>query len=92
MDPARLIALINEAMRKRDIPIGKIDVQRNFSFFEIDRAWDQKLLQAFDGAVYEDQPVVVEIKNQKMQPSSRPGSYKGSAKKKHRKGKKRQRV
>src|SRR6056297_1458174 len=72
MDPARLIALINEAMRKRDIPIGKIDVQRNFSFFEIDQAWDQKLLQAFEGAVYEDQPVVVEIKNQKMRPSSKP--------------------
>ncbi|MFO7755492.1 MAG: DEAD/DEAH box helicase [Bacteroidales bacterium] len=91
MDPARLIALINEAMRKRDIPIGKIDVQRNFSFFEIDRAWDQKLLQAFDGAIYEDQPVVVEIKNQKMKPSSKP-NYKGSTKKKHRKGKRRPRV
>ncbi len=91
MDPARLIALINEAMRKRDIPIGKIDVQRNFSFFEIDRAWDQKLLQAFDGAIYEDQPVVVEIKNQKMKPSSRP-NHKSSVKKKHRKGKRRPRV
>ncbi|MDZ7739317.1 MAG: DEAD/DEAH box helicase [Bacteroidales bacterium] len=91
MDPARLIALINEAMRKRDIPIGKIDVQRNFSFFEIDRAWDSKLLQAFEGAVYEDQPVVVEIKNQKMKPSSKP-NYKSSAKKKHRKGKRRPRV
>lgn len=91
MDPARLIALINEAMRKRDIPIGKIDVQRNFSFFEIDSAWDQKLLQAFDGAIYEDQPVIVEIKNQKMKPSSKP-NYKSSAKKKHRKGKRRPRV
>ncbi len=92
MDPARLIALINEAMRKRDIPIGKIDVQRNFSFFEIDSAWDQKLLQAFDGAVYEDQPLVVEIKNQKMRPSSKPNNYKSSARKKHRKGKRRPRV
>lgn len=91
MDPARLIALINEAMRKRDIPIGKIDVQRNFSFFEIDRAWDRKLLQAFEGAIYEDQPVIVEIKNQKMKPSSKPNN-KGSIKKKHRKGKRRPRV
>ncbi|MBS0009895.1 MAG: DEAD/DEAH box helicase [Bacteroidales bacterium] len=63
MNPSGLIALVNEAMRKRDIAIGKIDVQRNFSFFEIDRAYDQKLLNAFDRAVYEDEAVVVEIKN-----------------------------
>ncbi|HCC69784.1 MAG TPA: DEAD/DEAH box helicase [Bacteroidales bacterium] len=63
MNPSNLIALVNEAMRKRDISIGKIDVQRSFSFFEIDREYDQKLLSAFDGAIYEDQPVIVEIKS-----------------------------
>ena len=63
MNPSNLIALINEAMRRRDIAIGKIDVQRNFTFFEIDRDYDKNLLKAFDGEIYEDQPVVVEIKN-----------------------------
>jgi len=91
MNPSGLIALINEAMSKRDIPVGKIDVQRNFSFFEIDRDWDRKLLQAFDGAVYEEQPVVVEIKNQKSQ-HSKPSGSKPYHKKKHRKGNKRPRV
>ncbi len=66
MNPSNLIALVNEAMRKRDIAIGKIDIQRNFSFFEIDRDYDHKLLNAFDRAIYEDQPVVVEIKNGKQ--------------------------
>ena len=69
MNPSNLIALLNEAMRKRDIAIGKIDVQRNFSFFEIDRDYDQKLLNAFDRAIYEDQPVVVQIKNGKQKNS-----------------------
>ena len=69
MNPSNLIALVNEAMRKRDIAIGKIDVQRNFSFFEIDRDYDQKLLNAFDRAIYEDQPVVVQIKNGKQKNS-----------------------
>ena len=66
MNPSNLIALVNEAMRKRDIAIGKIDIQRNFSFFEIDRDYDHKLLNAFDRSIYEDQPVVVEIKNGKQ--------------------------
>jgi len=70
MNPSNLIGLINEAMGKRDIPIGKIDVQRNFSFFEIDRTYDQKLLEVFDRAVYEDQAVVVEIKNGQVKSSS----------------------
>lgn len=91
MNPSSLIALVNEAMSKRDIPVGKIDIQRNFSFFEIDRDWDQKLLKAFDGAVYEEQPVVVEIKNQKSH-QVKPSGSKPFHKKKHRKGNKRPRV
>lgn len=74
MNPSNLIGLINEAMGRRDIAIGKIDVQRNFSFFEIDRAYDQKLLEVFDRAIYEDQPVIVNIKND--QPKSRSGRKK----------------
>ncbi|MDT8402305.1 MAG: DEAD/DEAH box helicase [Bacteroidales bacterium] len=76
MNPSNLIGLINEAMGKRDIAIGKIDVQRNFSFFEIDRSYDQKLLEVFDRAVYEDQAVVVEIKNgQVKSPSGKRKTY-----------------
>lgn len=62
MNPAGLIGLINEALRRRDIEIGKIDVQRNFSFFEIDSDYDKKLIKAFEGAVFEDHPIKVEIK------------------------------
>jgi len=76
MNPSSLIGLINEAMGKRDIAIGKIDVQRNFSFFEIDRAYDQKLLQVFDRAVFEDQSVVVEIKNGQAKSKSPSGTRK----------------
>lgn len=76
MNPSNLIGLINEAMGKRDIAIGKIDVQRNFSFFEIDCSYDQKLLEVFDRAVYEDQAVVVEIKNDRAKsPSGKRRTY-----------------
>lgn len=95
MNPSRLIALLNEAMRKRDIPIGKIDVQRNFSFFEISSDYDQKLIQAFDNVIYEDRPVIVEIKKGGLnktkgnKKTSSPRRKKGNYKPKSKAGKRR---
>ncbi len=61
MNASNLIGLINEKMKKRNIDIGKIDIQRNFSFFEIDKDYDQKILNAFEGAVYENIPINIQI-------------------------------
>ncbi|MFA7687663.1 MAG: DEAD/DEAH box helicase [Moheibacter sp.] len=48
-----LIGLINEKTRKRDIEIGKIEILRNFSFFEADSAHEQLILDSFknDGEI-----------------------------------------
>jgi ATP-dependent RNA helicase DeaD len=56
-----LIGLINETTRKRDIDIGKIDVLRNFSFFEVDSDYRDKVLNAFNGAKYKNEKLKVEI-------------------------------
>lgn len=42
-----LIGLINEKTRKRDIEIGKIEILRNFSFFEADSAYEKLILDSF---------------------------------------------
>lgn len=44
-----LIGLINEKTSKRDIEIGKIEILRNFSFFEADSAHEQLILESFKG-------------------------------------------
>lgn len=48
-----LIGLINEKTRKRDIEIGKIEILRNFSFFEADSEHEQLILDSFknDGEI-----------------------------------------
>ena len=46
----RLIGLINEYSRRRDIEIGKIDIQRKFSFFEIDARHADTLISALSRA------------------------------------------
>ncbi|MEA3443937.1 MAG: DEAD/DEAH box helicase [Bacteroidota bacterium] len=42
-----LIGLINENTRKRDIEIGKIEILRNFSFFEIEKDHENLVLDSF---------------------------------------------
>lgn len=42
-----LIGLINEKTRNRNIEIGKIEILRNFSFFEADSAHEQLILESF---------------------------------------------
>jgi ATP-dependent RNA helicase DeaD len=42
-----LIGLINEVTSKRDIEIGKIEILRNFSFFEADSEYEKLILDSF---------------------------------------------
>ena len=89
MNASHLIGLVNEALRRNDMEIGKIDVQRNFSFFEIDRDFDQETLKAFENTMYEDIPINVDIsegdvKGERPRPRNRP---KERAKSKARKSK-----
>ncbi len=53
LTPPKLIGLINDQARSRRIVIGKIDIQRNFSFFEVAASSAGKLINAFNGAGFE---------------------------------------
>ena len=45
-----LIGLINEQTRNRNIEIGKIEILRNFSFFEVDTQFESLILESFKDA------------------------------------------
>ena len=60
LNAARLIGLINEQTRKRDIEIGKIEVLNNFSFFEVDSNFASKVENSFKDAYFEGTLVNVE--------------------------------
>ena len=57
----RLIGLINDTTQKRNIEIGKIDIMKKFSFFEIDSSFEKEILKAFKNAKYEGGSVSVEL-------------------------------
>jgi len=57
-----LIGLVNEKSRIRNIEIGKIDIMRKFSFFEIEQQHETDVLNAFSGHVeFEGEKVSLEI-------------------------------
>lgn len=64
LNPHRLMGLINEKLRNRKVRIGKIEILRKFSFFEIDSRVENQLGPAFEGSVFEG--VEVELSKAKM--------------------------
>jgi ATP-dependent RNA helicase DeaD len=56
-----LIGLINEKTRSRDIEIGKVDIMRNFSFFEVDSEYTSEILKAFEDANHAGVSLNVEV-------------------------------
>lgn len=64
----RLMGMINEFTRNRHIRIGRIDIMRNFSFFEVDQQFENDILQSFKKEEFEGVRLLVEL----SKPSSAP--------------------
>jgi ATP-dependent RNA helicase DeaD len=60
LNPGKLIGLINECLRSRDAVIGKIEVMKTFSFFEIDNKWESKLFMGFKSKNFKGIPLLIE--------------------------------
>ncbi len=60
LNPGRLIGLINKYLRSSDAVIGKIEVMKTFSFFEIDNKWESKLFVGFKGKKFQGIPLLIE--------------------------------
>ncbi len=56
-----LIGLINERTKNRDMPIGKIDIMRNFSFFETPQEFENIILSSLNKVNWNGNRVKVEI-------------------------------
>lgn len=67
LEPAYLIGLINENTKKRDIDIGKIEIMKKFSFFEVDSDYTEKVIKGFKKAEYDGRRVVVELAQDKKE-------------------------
>ncbi len=61
----RLIGMINEHTKQRNIEIGKIEILRNFSFFEVDKAYENDVVRALNMAEFDGEKISVEVASAK---------------------------
>ncbi|MEO0332785.1 MAG: C-terminal helicase domain-containing protein, partial [Bacteroidota bacterium] len=88
MNPARLMGLINEHTNDSSIRFGKIDIEKNFTMFEVDRQHESVIEPAFDGATFAGQLALVQKSNSDgPRKPKREVNFGKKQKKKHRKGK-----
>jgi ATP-dependent RNA helicase DeaD len=59
--PNTLMGLINEFTGISDIEIGKIEILKSFSFFEVDEDFASTVLKAFDGKEYRGRKISAEV-------------------------------
>lgn len=71
LTPHRLIGVINEALDSSDSAIGKIEIMRNFSFFEIEEGMHETLISSLRGQVFEGVELMVEASQYKSKSADR---------------------
>ena len=61
LNPLKLISFINESLNSGDIEIGKIEILKTFSFFEIDSSVSLTLIKALNGTKFNRVNVKIEM-------------------------------
>ena len=79
-NPANLMGFINDHVTEK-VRIGKIDLLKNFSFFEVPEGVAPKVVQTFKGLFIEDRKLVVEVAQDSDNKSSSGGGRKNFNKK-----------
>ncbi len=71
LKPTTVIGMINDFTGKRNIDIGSIEIQRNFSFFETDADYTDLILKSFNNKKLKGRKIAVEIAESKGSTKSR---------------------
>tara|TARA_R110002095_G_scaffold200169_2_gene180268 strand:+ start:194 stop:505 length:312 start_codon:yes stop_codon:yes gene_type:complete len=82
MNPVRLMGLVNEQLNGSKPDFGKIDLQNNFSFFEVETGYESALTNDVTGAKFEGRDVAVERAQEDTKGSSGGGRSSGGERRK----------
>tara|TARA_Y100000389_G_scaffold129032_1_gene126475 strand:+ start:4172 stop:5965 length:1794 start_codon:yes stop_codon:yes gene_type:complete len=69
VNPVKLIGLINENLKSKNMEIGKIEIMKGFSFFEIDEKFSKSLAGALNGKNFNG--TIVKIEGSRPAPANR---------------------
>lgn len=73
LNPKALIGLINDQTRNRNILVGKADIQRSFTLFEVESAQVDAIFHAFKGLQMEGRRIYVERSREQLRDQDRGG-------------------
>ena len=65
VNPARLMGIINEGLKSRNAVIGRIEVMKKFSFFEIEESKKNHIINALNGMSVSGTKLTVEVAKEK---------------------------
>jgi hypothetical protein len=85
VNASTLIGFINRKMKDQKFEIGKIDIMKKFSFFEIDKTIEKEVLKSFKNADFDGREVAVELS--KPEPKKNSEKLEGTSNKKRKKKK-----
>lgn len=68
LNPGRLIGLVNNALDSGDAKIGRIELMKRFSFFEIEEGKKEQVVQALTGAKFEGTDILAEVSTAPLPP------------------------
>lgn len=75
LSPRSLIGIINDYTRNRSILIGKADIQRTFTLFEVESKYVDDIFNAFKGVQHEGRRIFVERSREQMRDRDQERSY-----------------
>ncbi len=70
LNPLKLLSLVNEALDNNQVQVGKIEVLRNFTFFEIESDYAEAMIREIPHFEIDGFPLHAQVAEQ-----SKPGSY-----------------
>jgi len=80
VNPAVLMGIINDNTRTRNIEVGKIDLMKRFSFFEVDKQYEKEIIEGFKNASFRGTKISVELSNARPEKQDRGGDGYGKRK------------
>ena len=84
INPVKLIGLINDNLKSKNMEIGKIEIMKGFSFFEIDEKFSKSLAGALNGKNFNG--TIVKIESSRPAPANRKDRTRKDSFKKNRSG------
>jgi ATP-dependent RNA helicase DeaD len=71
--PEQLIEMINKNVEGKKVQLGKIDLMKKFSFFEVDSQYAAKVISSLEGTKYKGRKIGVEIAQEDPKPPREKG-------------------